>query len=266
MAVVYKYTDLSDNIVKYVGIVWSDNRTLSQRVSEHKNDDWYIGRKWKIEYIKRNIKTRSDAELIESHYISKYHTDMFFNKRKSGWGESQFIDGEDEWILFLSEEETASVFEKYATIKKVNFSFRYDHKTMISNVILSIECTIEKTNYVLEAFSYSITEKDNCYVNSIELIAKILGYNKDIQENEDIDAYIEKNFQKLKIKAIFSEINGEIEEVILNEISWYAVQCDFCGERVVQIIPKIDILLVQYDITSTKLINCCEVLEEVPNA
>lgn len=36
MAWVYRYTDLSDNIIKYIGIVWGKNRTLKQRLIEHK--------------------------------------------------------------------------------------------------------------------------------------------------------------------------------------------------------------------------------------
>ena len=52
MAYVYRYTDLSDGIVKYVGVVWSENRTLSQRIREHFNDKWCKGKKWKIEFIK----------------------------------------------------------------------------------------------------------------------------------------------------------------------------------------------------------------------
>ena len=35
MGVVYRYIDLNDNQIKYVGIVWSGNRTLKQRVEEH---------------------------------------------------------------------------------------------------------------------------------------------------------------------------------------------------------------------------------------
>ena len=36
MAIVYRYTDLADNTIKYVGIVWSGNRTLKQRDEEHR--------------------------------------------------------------------------------------------------------------------------------------------------------------------------------------------------------------------------------------
>ena len=39
MAYVYRYTDLADNIIKYVGIVYGENRTLKQRIYEHFRDD-----------------------------------------------------------------------------------------------------------------------------------------------------------------------------------------------------------------------------------
>lgn len=99
MGYLYRYTDLVDDIIKYVGIVWSDNRTLVQRLSEHeKNDDWCYKRKWKIEYITADINSRTDAEYFESHYISLYETDKYFNIKKSGWGVSAFLpDRESEW-------------------------------------------------------------------------------------------------------------------------------------------------------------------------
>ena len=39
MAYIYRYTDLVDNIIKYVGIVWSDNRSLEDRLYEHELRD-----------------------------------------------------------------------------------------------------------------------------------------------------------------------------------------------------------------------------------
>lgn len=45
MGYVYRYTDLTDNVIKYVGIVWKDNRTLDDRIYEHSYfDGWCIGR------------------------------------------------------------------------------------------------------------------------------------------------------------------------------------------------------------------------------
>lgn len=101
MGYVYRYTDLDDNQIKYVGIVWSDNRTLEQRIKEHKYNDWWCrdGR-WKIEYITKNIETRTDAEYLESHYIALYETDKWYNVKKSGWGISSFVCSDDIWMLY----------------------------------------------------------------------------------------------------------------------------------------------------------------------
>ena len=102
MAVVYRYTDLHDEIIKYVGIVWSGNRTLADRIKEHSaNDEWCKDGCWKIEYLEKNIKSRIDAELLEAHYISKFGTGEFFNKSKSTWGKSDLLDDLDEnWIEY----------------------------------------------------------------------------------------------------------------------------------------------------------------------
>lgn len=104
MGYVYRYTDLADGIIKYVGIVWSDNRTLSERINEHDlNDEWCKVRRWKIEYITENITTRTDAEYFEAHYISLYGTDQYFNSKKSGWGVSSFLPKRDDWMEYKKE-------------------------------------------------------------------------------------------------------------------------------------------------------------------
>ena len=42
MGVVYRYIDLNDNRIKYVGIVWSGNRTLKQRIEEKELNSEYV--------------------------------------------------------------------------------------------------------------------------------------------------------------------------------------------------------------------------------
>lgn len=105
MGYVYRYTDLSDGIIKYVGIVWSDRRELSQRIYEHASYDWWcIGRKWKIEYIETPINTRTDAEYMEAHFIALFHSGLEengFNSKKDGWGISSFIPTEWNWVEYV---------------------------------------------------------------------------------------------------------------------------------------------------------------------
>lgn len=101
MSCVYRYTDLEDGIIKYVGIVWSENRTLKQRVKEHAtNDDWCKNKSWLIEFIEENINSRTDAEYFEAHYISLYETDKWFNQKKSGWGKSSFLPERKDWKVY----------------------------------------------------------------------------------------------------------------------------------------------------------------------
>lgn len=99
MEYVYRFKDNEDNIFKYVGIVWGETRTLTQRINEHfKYDDWCKGREWTIEYIEENINTRTDAEYFEAHFVSLYGTDKYYNKAKAGWGVSSFLpDRENDW-------------------------------------------------------------------------------------------------------------------------------------------------------------------------
>lgn len=91
MAYIYRYTDRSDNIIKYVGIVWSESRTLSQRIAEHSAERKFKGHDWIIEYKYVPSMTRTDAEYMEAHYIALYHTDRYLNSSKQAWGVSRFI-------------------------------------------------------------------------------------------------------------------------------------------------------------------------------
>ena len=99
MAYVYRYIDNLDGIIKYVGIVWSENRTLARRIYEHQiYDEWCKNGDFTIEYIEENINSRTDAEHFEAHYIALYETDKYYNVCKSGWGLSSFLPNrENDW-------------------------------------------------------------------------------------------------------------------------------------------------------------------------
>ena len=78
MTYLYKYIDMNDNITKYVGIVSEKNRELKDRIIEHyKKDVWSHGY-FRVEYIE--LQSKTDAEYLESHFISVYQTDKYFNK------------------------------------------------------------------------------------------------------------------------------------------------------------------------------------------
>lgn len=98
MGYVYRYTDLSDGIIKYIGIIWSENRTIIQRIQEHYlYDDWCKNKRWKIEYIV--IDNKTDCEGLEGHFISLYNTGKWYNKSKVKWGISKIYSMINwEWI------------------------------------------------------------------------------------------------------------------------------------------------------------------------
>lgn len=97
MGYVYKFTDLSDGIVKNIGIVYKEGRTLYQRVYEHFRDDEWCKGSFRIEYI--TVNSRTDASAYESHYIALYQTYKYSNKDKSNWGLSEcLLNRDDEWV------------------------------------------------------------------------------------------------------------------------------------------------------------------------
>lgn len=102
MAYVYRYIDLNDKKIKYVGIVWSENRTLSQRLNEHLKSDNWCNNNYKIEYLK--VANRTEAESLESHFIALYKTYKFYNNAKADWGINSFVpDMENDWKEFNNE-------------------------------------------------------------------------------------------------------------------------------------------------------------------
>lgn len=100
--IVYRYTDLDDNIVKYIGIVTSKNktRTLEDRIKEHyTKHEWAYGN-FKIDYF--TVASRTDAEAFESHLISFYKTYLYYNKAKADWGLSQYLPNVNCWTHYIT--------------------------------------------------------------------------------------------------------------------------------------------------------------------
>lgn len=91
---VYKYTDNADGIVKYIGIT----NNMYNRYKQHQSDK-LKEHNWTIEFIDGLSKT--DAEILESHFISHYKTYKFYNKAKSTDGISQYLMiPETEWRYY----------------------------------------------------------------------------------------------------------------------------------------------------------------------
>ena len=89
MAIVYRYRDINDNIIKYVGIVNDSGRTLGRRLLEHFRKDVWSHGKFQVDYI--NVKSKTDAEFLEAHFISYYETFKYFNVAKKDWGISSIV-------------------------------------------------------------------------------------------------------------------------------------------------------------------------------
>lgn len=110
--VVYRYIDENDGIIKYVGIVYGNSRTLEQRVKEHRKDEWYNFGIWRIEYFSDGLQTRSDCEIWEGHLIAKYKTSDWYNKAKTSWGICKYLPQEPEWLVYMVEDEENKIVEK----------------------------------------------------------------------------------------------------------------------------------------------------------
>ena len=103
MPYIYRYRDIEDDTIKYVGIVYTPGKTLAQRIYEHSaNDEWCNDGKYSIEYIEGDF-SRTDLEYLESHYIALCHTYDFYNVKKAGWGTSKLLKFElqEDWEIYI---------------------------------------------------------------------------------------------------------------------------------------------------------------------
>lgn len=125
MYYVYKYTDKNDGIIKYIGIVYGQSRSLSQRIKQHLNDYWNKEGDWKIEYFSDGLSSRTECETWESHLIAKHQTFKWYNKAKSNWGICKFLENETpEWKLFNQNEINGEEFliSKFSSYHRVNLA------------------------------------------------------------------------------------------------------------------------------------------------
>lgn len=101
MGFIYRYIDLTDETIKYVGNVYGRNRSLKKRIEEHlKRDVWCWNAPYRVDFIE-NDWSRTDLEYLESHFISLYSTWKYYNKAKTKWGVSDFIpDIEEKWKYY----------------------------------------------------------------------------------------------------------------------------------------------------------------------
>ena len=96
MPYIYKYVNKDTDDVEYVGIIKSDSN-FPNRFIQHKSDGWYQPDKYKI-YFKQ-LKSQTDAEALEGHFIALYGSYKYHNKAKAKWGECSFAP-DIEWYEF----------------------------------------------------------------------------------------------------------------------------------------------------------------------
>ena len=103
MGYVYILTDKSDDIIKYVGVVYGINNTLEAEIEELSNESWYLSSQFEIKYIKADIQSQTDAVLLESHYIAAFGTDKYYNADKKGCERSSYLPYRNDWRKFKPE-------------------------------------------------------------------------------------------------------------------------------------------------------------------
>ncbi len=223
MGYVYRYKDISDNIIKYVGIVWSDNRRLKDRIYDHQNDYWFKDKQWKIEYIDREINSRTDAEYLEAHFISLYQTDKWYNKSKAGWGISAFIDvNENEWKEFQNceiEEICNDIFsvelifsgQEYQSIKNKAYQVNLTVDEYIKNRLNSDGFETDNSN----AYLFTYKEMINFYKHHPESEVHFMSECFQIYANQHI--YFDGYMNKSEFNAVLlNDNNDEITHLKFN--------------------------------------------------
>lgn len=161
MAYVYRYIDPDDRKIKYVGIVWGENRTLYNRVKEHEKEKWHEDKRWIIEYIAEGIDNKSEADAFESHYVSLYNP--CYNISKVGWGINKYLpDRENDWIIYKPEDFKTKTISRVKKVKKITKKQNNNLKDNESEVFFEQnEKSIKLVEFVIDQlinFNFYITQ------------------------------------------------------------------------------------------------------------
>ena len=146
MATVYRYFNTDTNEYDYIGIVYSESRTLDQRVYEHAREGRFDSN-YKIQYFE--VPTQSDAEVWEGHLITKYETFKRLNDKKAKWGLCSYLpNDEDLWLDYEPKEiKTRNInpnIKKYRHIK----DYKWNLKTIFNyNTICFDKDILENYNF-----------------------------------------------------------------------------------------------------------------------
>lgn len=201
MSFVYRYVDRNDYTIKYVGLVNGDDYSnLKSRINGHKSDDWNDNSTYDIDFIV--LKTKNDAETLEAHFIAKYKTYEYYNKAKSGWGLSSFVNKAN--FIWSRYNRKVKDHNKCKRIVKCDIIFDTnkslseqiaDKINVLNDYLFNDVCAIETNNYYVIPVSYiynclnqginnkvdelmSITNRDYC-------LFKIKELEKDKKELEN---------------------------------------------------------------------------------
>lgn len=114
MFAIYRYVDLKDEIIKYIGIVWGEKQTLFDRIYAHECQGQFWGYNWHVDFIE--LTSRTECECLEAHFITLYRTDKYLNIAKTGWGLCSFVPKNLEWQPYYEKEYTYSPKENETAI------------------------------------------------------------------------------------------------------------------------------------------------------
>ena len=205
---VYRYVDLEDNHVEYVGIV-NTGSLYDRHYCGHMNEEWYKSGLYKCQFFQ--LRNRSETEAMESHLIALYGSYLYGNQNKSDWGLNSFIGciHENMWItidcpdIWLDDDDiiqdelnydyeaiTTSFmtwYEKYNSIH--GFNFDESELRNSSKQYFVDENNTNKVNQILSKYLHSLKyrskDQNNEYYNLLE---KIMTYRQNNHcDLEDID-------------------------------------------------------------------------------
>lgn len=203
MSYVYKYVSKCDGLVKYVGLVNGNSISdLARRIYQHTNIDKWDESLFDIFYL--TCENKTDAEFLESSFISHYKSDRFYNKAKKGWGESALINHKN------------FMWKRYENGQPVPFSIQ---------MVISYFLLTKNENTI---FSGNLESGDDvcgevsivCQNGIIKRMVKFFDYENEIIQ-EINTAYLDdfslfKNIQYYPVDgSAFVEFKNKLEELLL---------------------------------------------------
>lgn len=214
MSIVYRYINKQTRQIEYIGIVYSDKKTLEKRVVEHSKEEKFQGKDWKIQYFE--CENRSVVEAWESHLIEKYETYKHLNICKKGWGSNPYIPNDESLWQDYTEEAQKIIKKSINDVFKEQYNIDIDDIFDFTNgrfiKIFKKQGFDNSDKIGLSIFMDGLTQ----YLFENKIISIVACFETKVSFMSHVKGYDEYGFHNIEIEEYSEEAINKVRELYMN--------------------------------------------------